>query len=330
MAASPPGAGSDTVGLWLSIVIPTYRRAGLLRQALHSALNQSEPTGYEIVVVDNDPDPTQREAEGLVSLLGDARIAYHRNASNLGMVGNWNRGLRLARGEWVTVLPDDDMLRTDYVRVLGSAVAQFPGLRAVAVCCSHIDSQGRVIRYHPDPGRAHRRAGRRAIRLRAMDFWGGNPLTAVGVAFRRADGLRLGFFRETRYPSMDFDLWLRLAMGGGFWLVRDVLATFRVAVNESFREETRRLFDTRDREILREELSPLVYRGVSLPILRVSRSVPAQRRRPRGRLPACGGFLRRGRDRLVRFCYVRAIRLLWSLRSGLWIAERESGDRTRR
>ena len=37
---------------------------------------------------------------------------------NIGMIGNWNRLYTLARGEWVVMLHDDDLLYNDYLSIL--------------------------------------------------------------------------------------------------------------------------------------------------------------------------------------------------------------------
>lgn len=53
-------SGNDEI--FLSIVIPTYKRAKHLAQAIDSALNQRDvDVNYEVVVVSNDPEFNLRD-----------------------------------------------------------------------------------------------------------------------------------------------------------------------------------------------------------------------------------------------------------------------------
>ena len=50
-------ASKNTGEVFLSIVIPTYKRAEFLKEAIDSALNQKDVSiNYEVIVVNNDLD----------------------------------------------------------------------------------------------------------------------------------------------------------------------------------------------------------------------------------------------------------------------------------
>ena len=111
-----------TPGL-VSICIPTYNGAKYLAQCLQSAQAQTW-TNVEIVLVDDgSTDNTAHLAQAIAH--GDPRVRVFRNDRNLGLVGNWNRCVNLARGEWIKYLFQDDWLEPDCVeRML--AVARRP------------------------------------------------------------------------------------------------------------------------------------------------------------------------------------------------------------
>lgn len=104
---------------YITIAIPTYKRHQLLREAIDSAINQTNiPCEYEIIVVDNEVEfesGVYSETEEIVKRYNDERLLYYRNNDNLGMFGNWNRCIELARGEWVSFLHDDDIIIPDYL-----------------------------------------------------------------------------------------------------------------------------------------------------------------------------------------------------------------------
>jgi glycosyltransferase involved in cell wall biosynthesis len=95
----------------VSICIPTYQGSRWVMDAIASARRQDHPS-LEIVIVDDAS--TDGTAE-LVATIDDPRIRIHRNPRNLGLVGNWDRCLELARGEYVKFLFQDDELRPDCV-----------------------------------------------------------------------------------------------------------------------------------------------------------------------------------------------------------------------
>lgn len=101
----------------VSIVIPTYKRADVLKDAVDSALNQENYSDLEVIVVDNEGKWEQEtETEILMKSYQDERLFYYKNKNNIGQRGNWNRCLELARGKWICFLQNDDMLLPNYCK----------------------------------------------------------------------------------------------------------------------------------------------------------------------------------------------------------------------
>ena len=94
----------------VSICIPTYNRAGMIGKAIQSALDQSYPN-IEVIVVDN---ASTDDTRSVVASYGDKRLSYIRNERNLGLFGNFNRCVEVARGEYVHILHSDDYINPDF------------------------------------------------------------------------------------------------------------------------------------------------------------------------------------------------------------------------
>lgn len=88
--------------LTVSVIIPTYNRAHLIRRALDSVLSQTEP-GDEIIVVD---DGSCDNTEQVLKAYGD-RIRYFKT-ENAGAGAARNRGVKEARGALVGFMDSDD------------------------------------------------------------------------------------------------------------------------------------------------------------------------------------------------------------------------------
>lgn len=96
---------------FITIFIPTYKRAELLRQAIKSVLRQRVSFEWELLVIDNEaydgkPNATEKAVRSFVC----KHIYYYRNASSLRVSDNFNRGFKLAKAPWVIMLHDDDLL----------------------------------------------------------------------------------------------------------------------------------------------------------------------------------------------------------------------------
>src|SRR6266550_8913150 len=94
----------------VSFIVPCYNYAHFLRECVSSILRQSYPQFEILIMDDQSPDNTPEVA----GAFGDARVIHVRNERNLGLVSNVNKGLGLARGEFVWAISPDDNLRNPH------------------------------------------------------------------------------------------------------------------------------------------------------------------------------------------------------------------------
>lgn len=90
----------------VSVVIPTYNRPDMVCRAIESVRAQTY-LDWELIVVD-DCSPDDGLTEVAVDAIGDPRIRYSRNEVNRKLPGSRNAGARLARGNYIAFLDDDD------------------------------------------------------------------------------------------------------------------------------------------------------------------------------------------------------------------------------
>ena len=88
----------------VSVVIATYNRPAFLRCAIASVVRGSYEN-FEIIVTD---DAGSKENRQVVESFGDPRLRYRRSAVRLGSAGNHREGLKIATGEYIRLLNDDD------------------------------------------------------------------------------------------------------------------------------------------------------------------------------------------------------------------------------
>ncbi|HZF73410.1 MAG TPA: glycosyltransferase family A protein, partial [Gemmatimonadaceae bacterium] len=90
----------------ISIVIPCYNRAHIVRETIDSVLAQTY-RNFEVILIDDGSTDNTRE---VVSSYDDRRIRYFYKA-NGGLSAARNSGLDSARGEFVAFLDSDDVWR---------------------------------------------------------------------------------------------------------------------------------------------------------------------------------------------------------------------------
>src|SRR3990167_9420175 len=88
----------------VSVVMPTFNLARLLERALRSALDQTYDN-LEIIVVD---DASSDDTPDVVKTVQDERVRYIRHETNRGGSAARNTGIRIATGEFIAFLDDDD------------------------------------------------------------------------------------------------------------------------------------------------------------------------------------------------------------------------------
>jgi glycosyltransferase involved in cell wall biosynthesis len=88
----------------VSIIIPTYNRKKLVRNAIKSALMQTYPTTEIIVIDDNSGYDIYKVLE---EFKGKIRII--KNEKNIGPLKTLNKGIKESNGDYITILNDDDI-----------------------------------------------------------------------------------------------------------------------------------------------------------------------------------------------------------------------------
>lgn len=227
----------------VTIAIPTYKRPELLKLALDSAFNQTDYSDFEVVIVDNDPD-RDCETERLLKTYSDKRLSYYKNAENIGMFGNWNRCIELSRGEYLTILNDDDLLNNEYLSIVTSIVDQKNHVDALLVGFQAIDSEGKMIWNTPN-------STPKITKLLSLDLLFGNINPgSLGILFSKKSLIKIGGYDETYFPSSDYMFLVKYLVNfENVFYLNKVLTKYRLSVNESKKITTLQGFIDIDKKI---------------------------------------------------------------------------------
>lgn len=118
----------------LSICIPTFNRAHLLRSALWTLAPQVKQCGnlVEVIVSDNaSTDETQSVIQWAQQFLP---LRTHRNDENIGAIANiFLLTNQLAKGEFCWILGDDDLLRDNAISSVLKVIQAYPEIDYIFV-----------------------------------------------------------------------------------------------------------------------------------------------------------------------------------------------------
>src|SRR5262249_33521280 len=129
---------------FISVAIPTYRRRVNLHRAIESVFSQSF-TDWELVVSD-DERPSGETWDLLQTLaLADSRIRPIKNRGPHGATFNHNHALRAARGNWIKILHDDDILKGNCLEVLAGIAQEYPDVLSISCACE-VFIEGQLVR----------------------------------------------------------------------------------------------------------------------------------------------------------------------------------------
>lgn len=206
----------------VSVVIPTYKHARYIEETLQSVFAQTF-TDFEVIVInDGSPDDT---AAVLQPWVDSGRIRY-REQINAGQSAARNTGIRLARGEFIALLDDDDLWPEDKLALQVERLRRHP---EVAVTYGYVRGFGtQEFRDPRSPGDA---GDLKEVLLRR------NVITSPGQALIRARDLRaIGGLDETIRGADDWDLWISLSHHGTFDYTEHCTLQYRLHENNASRD----------------------------------------------------------------------------------------------
>lgn len=190
------------MSLAISVIVPTFNRAGLLRTSLEAVLAQTVKPAEIFVVDDRSSDDTA----GAVAAFGSA-VQLVRKPENRGKAHSINLAMTMVRQEAVWIVDDDDIVTEDALERLTGLLASQPDAGF---------AYGRHDRFHEtDTGQRESLgtgywqecAPENFLTSTLEDFFVHQP----GMIARRDSLTRAGPVNESLARSQDYDLLIRLA-----------------------------------------------------------------------------------------------------------------------
>ena len=236
--------------------MPVYKATDFFRKALESAVLQDYKDYYEIIVVDNSPlEDGVTEAQKIVQSFHKDYILYYRNEQNIGMFGNWNRCVELARSKYITYCHADDLLLPTCLSTLMS-IQKKTNKRFIASAFSTIDENDHeIVHFNPNQKIKGILKRKKYFKYSKLDIFIAGVGFGVGCLFNKECMIALGGFNEEYYPVGDYPLFTKYLFKYGGIFNNIPTFKYRKATNESL--TAYKFFTERDK-FIRECMIPKI------------------------------------------------------------------------
>jgi glycosyltransferase involved in cell wall biosynthesis len=208
----------------ISVLLPFYNAEKYLGEAIESVLAQTHRDLELILIDDGSTDGGTAIAKGYAAK--DPRIRFIQQA-NAGISETLNRGLKLARNEWVARMDADDVMMPNRLERQLDFISRQPDIAIASSFVYYINSRGRIIGQskseYSDPAAVAKAYANRQL----IGF------THPAVIMRKSVIEAVGGYRDQFLAAEDTDLWNRVVETGALVVVQpEHLLKYRIH-NES-------------------------------------------------------------------------------------------------
>ena len=116
----------------LSIYIPTYNRSKRVVKQLNFIIDEMKDVDIDdIEVIVNDNCSTDDTEEKVLDTIAGQPIIYHKNETNLGIVGNAYEAIKYVHGQYFWLISDDDKLQKGIIKRVLEIISMYPKISYV-------------------------------------------------------------------------------------------------------------------------------------------------------------------------------------------------------
>ena len=226
----------------VSVILPAYNAEKYIKEAIDSIWSQTF-RDFELIVIN---DCSKDSTEKIILSYNDPRLVYVKNEENLGVAGTLNKGLKLAKGQYIARMDADDISLPQrfekqvayldshgQVAVLGTGIQHFgEGIPTKCWVLSHNPEQMKIDLLFAC-GLAHPSIMMRTDVIRAL---GGYDMAFEGLE--------------------DYELWCRVAQEHQVTTLPEVLFRYRVHPGQVTKNPSEKYL-TRMRNLKKRQLEEL-------------------------------------------------------------------------
>jgi glycosyltransferase involved in cell wall biosynthesis len=201
----------------ISVIMPVYNSANYLPQAIKSILNQTY-TNFEFIIIDDGSTDLSLQIIKKFAKI-DERIVVIHNKKNLGICLSLNKGIKLAKGNYIARMDSDDWSYPNRLLKQFVFMKKHPEVSvcggSIRVCDNNLKIKS--IRHYP--------ISDKKIRENIFKI---NPFAHPAVMYKKQSIIKAGGYNEKLFTVEDYDLYFRLGIEGKFANLTDIILKLRI------------------------------------------------------------------------------------------------------
>jgi glycosyltransferase involved in cell wall biosynthesis len=197
----------------VSVALPIYNGLPYLREAIATILAQD--IELELVISD---DMSRDGSKEVVQALSDPRVRVLNNEKNAGIFGNLNRCIAAAKGQFIQVFSQDDLMKPGYLASQVRLLQKYPDAGLVYGTPDCIDENGSLTA--SNPGDATPEFIDRGLYLWIGSHYGALPASISSIMISRRTFEEIGVFNPGYPVAGDIEFYNRVSER--FPILRDI------------------------------------------------------------------------------------------------------------
>lgn len=212
----------------VSVIIPAYKSAKYLREALGSIVNQTY-RNLEIFIIDDTPEDDG--TENIIAGFNDGRVHHIKPEQRLGLVKSLNYGIELSNGGYIARMDADDISHPERVKKQVQYMESHLDVGVVGCNAYSMDESGKVNgeRVFPEDD----------CELKTKMCF--NSSLNHPTVMARTELLKRNLYDESCFCCEDYELWTRLMPCTKFYNFQERLFKYRVFKDSAMATQLQRI-----------------------------------------------------------------------------------------
>lgn len=201
----------------VTVLMSVYDGEKYLREAIESILNQTFKD-FEFLIINDGSTDSSRD---IILSYNDPRIRLVDNEKNIGLTRSLNKGLRLAKGEYIARMDADDVSLPERLKKEGKLLGDHKDTGLVGSSVFLMNEDGKIL--------GTKKVSTKNSEIK-QNLLKGNPFWHGSVMFRRECIEEVGGYREVFEAAQDYDLWLRISEKYNMANIEEPLYKWRIGL----------------------------------------------------------------------------------------------------
>lgn len=208
----------------ISIIIPYFKTEKYIKNCIKSVLSQTYKY-WEVIIIDDENSPQSRK---LLSKFKSKKIRVIKNKFNIGVARSRNKGIKFAKGKYISFLDSDDSWHKDKLKKQINFINKY---KVQAVYNSYIAFSKKKFLYKVASSKI----------LNFNELMKANPICCSSIMISTKILLK-NKFRNLKTKE-DYELWLRISKKHNIYPIKNYLTYYEVRENSLSSYQLNKIFN---------------------------------------------------------------------------------------